>query len=236
MSPAFARATRSRADGEHDALREQPRTFGRDLHVGATPMQPQPAAFNREPQAGAIFGRPALVLKQKRFVDLLDMDASCTAIMACAISIRRRAAFLRVGVGAISGVFHSDLLCRRRLRSCEIRRASAISVSVKRRCTRSHAALKGLGAFEVGAAAAEIWKLRYVRKEDAPRPNIPTANTMRFVDAADRKVARQVTCCLNARWAFRLPRDARQHPNAHARLPTCRARLLFSSDEVVPSK
>jgi hypothetical protein len=58
-------------------------------------MQPQPAALDRELQAGAVLSWRAALLVQERFVDLLDVDMrpSCTGSTALAISMILRAAF-----------------------------------------------------------------------------------------------------------------------------------------------
>jgi hypothetical protein len=56
-------------------------------------VQPEPPALDRELEAGAVFCRTALELRQERPVGLLDVDAPpCTGSMELAISISFRAA------------------------------------------------------------------------------------------------------------------------------------------------
>lgn len=56
-------------------------------------MHPEPAALDRELEAGAVFGRAALMFRQKRPVDLsIWMRPSCTGSTELAISISFRAA------------------------------------------------------------------------------------------------------------------------------------------------
>jgi hypothetical protein len=46
----------------------------RELHVGSAVVQHQPAAFDRQLEAGAIFGRRCVLPKQEGRVDQLDVD------------------------------------------------------------------------------------------------------------------------------------------------------------------
>jgi len=77
---------RARAENMHRARRdstrltvtacEQIRVGLRELHVSAALVLPQPAAFDRKLEAGAIFCRAAFVIIQERTVDQLDEDAA----------------------------------------------------------------------------------------------------------------------------------------------------------------
>ena len=55
-------------------LREQVRTGLRELHEGSALMQFEPAAFDREREAGSVFRGRALIAKQERPVDFLNVD------------------------------------------------------------------------------------------------------------------------------------------------------------------
>ena len=48
----------------------------RDLHVCAVLVHPEPAAFNGQPDPGAVLRRRAALLEQQRLVDLLDVNAA----------------------------------------------------------------------------------------------------------------------------------------------------------------
>jgi hypothetical protein len=64
---------RSRRSGE------QLGASGRELHVSPALVHPQPAALDRELEAGAVFGHAALMFGEKRPIDLLDVDAAVQA-------------------------------------------------------------------------------------------------------------------------------------------------------------
>ena len=86
---------------------KQLRAHRREFHIGAGPIQRQPAAIDRQIKVGLVLGRAGLVLIQKRRVDQLDVD---TAVLNGLDRIgdldQLAGGLLRIGVGAIRGEFH----------------------------------------------------------------------------------------------------------------------------------
>jgi hypothetical protein len=80
----------------------------RELHVGSGLVQFQPAPFNGELQAGAVFRGCAFIAEQERAVDLLDIDPAILNRFKSVCVLQQSArGLLRVGVGAVGGQFQS---------------------------------------------------------------------------------------------------------------------------------
>jgi hypothetical protein len=75
VTRVYRRPSRNRRSGRNRSC-EQIRAGLGHLHIGAALVLPQPPAVDRKLETGAVFGRAALVLKQKRPVDQFDQDAS----------------------------------------------------------------------------------------------------------------------------------------------------------------
>ena len=87
---------------------EQIGAGGGKLHVGSGLMQFQPAPFNGELQAGAVFRGCAFIAEQERAVDLLDIDPAILNRFKSVCVLQQSArGLLRVGVGAVGGQFQS---------------------------------------------------------------------------------------------------------------------------------
>src|ERR1700681_4324440 len=77
------------------------------LHIGPGFVHPQPAAGDGELDAGAIFGRTATFLKQKRPVDLLNVDPAVLDRLDRVGDLKQLArGFFRVGERSLGGIFH----------------------------------------------------------------------------------------------------------------------------------
>jgi hypothetical protein len=68
----------------------------------------EPTALDRQLHARAVLCRCALVLKQERAVDLLDMDAAILHRLDGAGDLDQAArGLLGIGIGAVFSVFHA---------------------------------------------------------------------------------------------------------------------------------
>ena len=96
------------------ALSEQIGTSLREANKRSTLVHHEPAALNRQAQTSLVFRRRAFLAKQKRPVDLLDMDAAVLHGLRAVGDLRDLAGWLiGIGVRSVRGEFHMPSLSSR---------------------------------------------------------------------------------------------------------------------------
>jgi len=90
---------------------EQVRAALRQFHERAAVMHFEPAALNRQVEAGPIFRRRSFVAKQERAVEFLDIDAAILHRLEGVRVLHQTArSFVGIAIEAVGGVFHQFLM------------------------------------------------------------------------------------------------------------------------------
>ena len=98
------------SDGPH-LSGDQIGAGGRELHMSSELVQLQPTPFDGELQACAVFRRRALVAKQERSIQFLDIDpAILNRFEGVRVLQQAAGGSLWVSVGSFSGQFHEQKL------------------------------------------------------------------------------------------------------------------------------
>src|SRR3981189_2280618 len=92
------------------AAKRTTRASWREGDEGPGFVQLEPAAVDREFEARAVFGRAAVIAKQKRLRDFLDVDAALNRLDRVGDFEDSASGFFRVGIGAGGGEFHAAAL------------------------------------------------------------------------------------------------------------------------------